>query len=210
MFLHPEKLCCTFLGFFLAGPRIKAPVKFAMKTIPREKVLTISYVFIPGDLWVLTGWLCHSCHRNKSTVSNTIFMDDAEWLEAITVLSRLLGHDSNPDPSSLTLWVSSALWASISCTVWTWGVKSTFPPLALRSKPRFQYQQKFLCFSSLNKKCILWEAKNANNNGWAECLLEAGAHASAETMLLCIASGSFDRLQREQKKRSPWPLVIAA
>lgn len=43
---------------------------------------------------------------------------------------------------------------------------------------------------------------NANNHGWAECLLEAGAHSSAETMPFCIAAGSFDRLQRAEEKES--------
>lgn len=126
-----KTLLHSSLVFLAVNPRIKAPVKFARKVIPRKKVLTIFYVFIPGDVWVLAGWLCHCCHSSKSTVSNAVFIDSVStqsfgivpsgWkqslcCQAISVLSRLLGHDTNPGPSPLTRWVSSTLWASVSCT----------------------------------------------------------------------------------------------
>lgn len=46
--------------------------------------------------------------------------------------------------------------------------------------------------------------------GQKVCWKLKGAHSSAETTLFWVSAESFDRLQREHKKRSPQSLVITA
>lgn len=141
-----------------------------------------------------------------------IFIYRAKWLEAVLWISSLwpflwesLGcHDHWKMTLTQALHLCQYkfpqhFWQlSPAPSVWSWGVMSTSPSLILRSKPSFQYQQKFIYFSSFNKMCILWKAINANNHGWAESLSETGdrAHSSAETMLFGVAARSFDRLHR--------------